>query len=81
MMVIRNLFHSCLINDEMFVVKVHTRRVIEVAVVDKNGDETDIFALYRNWFQFSFHGVKFVDLQFPLRSHFLEQFTKDTDRN
>ena len=66
-MVIRNVRRPDLLNCNMFVVKRHTTRLLEVVEVDENGARRSSHMLHRIDFQFSFSDMKATRRQFPVR--------------
>lgn len=46
-MVIQNALHPTILNDRIFSLKSHTRSMVQVAAVDSNVSESNIYALSR----------------------------------
>lgn len=76
-MVNRNLFHQIQVNGKMLVLKAHTRRVVQVAIVNSNGNQTDTHASHRMKFLFSYHRIKATRKQFLLFLAFAGTVHKD----
>lgn len=56
--VILSLLHPTLVNSEMFVLKAHTKGVVQIPYVDTHENDTVPYALHRIKIQFSYHGAK-----------------------
>lgn len=69
-LIILSVLHPALMNGELFLLKTHTQRVVQVAALDNNENETVIYALHCIKFQFSYHAVKVTRMQILFRLPF-----------